>query len=177
MRLRRLLIGVITAITLSPVLVATQADAASVVSPPIPACSRLVVAAGTTEGGLGTGALVILFANAGKRCQIEGYPRVQLFNAHGATIDSINLHKSSMFYAEGRPRKIVLPHNGVASVGLSWDDNPVGHETCSRSAWATITLPDGAMIQADSPSVSATPCGGNLFVTSIEAGPIPTPNE
>jgi hypothetical protein len=176
MRLRRLLISTIIAIALSPLVVATQEATASDTSPSIPLCSRLVIAAGTTGGGLGTGSLVILLANAGKRCEIEGYPRVQLFNVHGALINTVNLHKSSMIYAEPRPRTIVLPHNGVASVGLSWGDNPVGNETCSRAAWATIMLPEGVVIQANSPSVSATPCGHYLFVTSIQAGPVPAPN-
>ena len=176
MRLRRLLVSAIIAIALSPLVVATHGATASAVNPPIPRCSRLVIAAGTTEGGLGTGSLVILLANAGKRCEIEGYPRVQLFNVHGSLINTVNLHKSSMFYAEPRPRNIVLPHNGVASVGLSWGDNPVGNETCSRASWATIMLPENVVIQANSPSVSATPCGQDLFVTPIEAGPIPAPN-
>jgi hypothetical protein len=176
MRLRRLLVGSIAAIALSTSAVATQGTTTSAASPSLPPCSRLVIAAGTPEGGLGTGTLVILLANAGKRCEIAGYPRVQLFTIHGAAMHASNLHKSSMFYAEPRPRTVVLPHNGVASAGLSWGDNPVGDQTCVRAAWATIALPDGVTVQANSPSVSATPCGGYLLVTAIELGPTPAPN-
>jgi hypothetical protein len=173
----RLLTGAVTAIALSPIFVAAQATGVSAASPSIPLCSHLVIAAGTTEGGLGTGTVVILIANSGKRCQIEGYPRVQLFDDHGALMNTISLHKSSSFFAEPKPHRIVLSHNGVASVGLSWNDNPVGNQTCPRAAWANITLPEGIMIEANSPDVSATPCGGALYATSIEAGPVPAPNE
>jgi hypothetical protein len=108
---------------------------------------------------------------------VEGYPRVEFFNVHGDAVDTKDLHVSSMFYAEPRPRIIVLAHNGVASVGLSWADNPVNHQTCPRAAWATVTLPNDMRTLSSSPGVWASPCGGYLMVTPIEAGPVPTPNE
>jgi hypothetical protein len=173
----RLLTGAVAAIALFPIFVVAQATVAPAASPSVPLCSHLVIAAGTTEGGLGTGTVVILLANSGNRCEIEGYPRVQLFNDHGALMNTISLHESSSFFAEPKPRRIVLPHNGVSSVGLSWNDNPVGDQTCARAAWANITLPEGIMNEANSPDVSATPCGGALYVTSIESGPVPAPND
>lgn len=182
MRLRRLLLGVMTVMTLVlPVAASQGAEASGASTPttsqPVPSCTRLVVAAGTTEGGLGTGTLVLLLANAGPRCEVGGYPRVEFFSVHGVAVDTRDLHVSSMFYAEPRSRTVALAHNGVASVGVSWSDNPINHETCPRVAWATVTLPHGVGSLSGSPGVWASPCGGSLTVTPIEVGPVPAPNE
>src|ERR1700691_2029582 len=101
----RLLTGAVAAIALFPIFVVAQATVAPAASPSVPLCSHLVIAAGTTEGGLGTGTVVILLANSRNRCEMEGYPRVQLFNDHGALMNTISLHESSSFFAEPKPRR------------------------------------------------------------------------
>lgn len=167
--------------TLAPSIVATQGAVAaggftSHANSSIPLCSRLVVATGASQGAGGTGTLVILVANAGQRCELKGYPKVEFFSARGVAIDTRDLHQNSAFYAEPKPRTVVLATNGVASVGLSWGDNPVDNQTCKPAAWSNITLPLGAHAPSYSPAVLASPCGGYLIVTPLEAGPVPVPN-
>ena len=146
--------------------------AASVASHETPACSHLVLAAGQTTGTLGTGALVILVANAGARCELEGYPRVVFFNARGVAVDTINVHSGGPF-AMGRPRLVVLAHSAVASIGVSWADSPSAHGSCPLANWADVSLPEGIGSLAGGPAVNAAPCGGYLRVTPLEAGPRP----
>ena len=181
MRLRGVLLTVITTALLTPVFAPTLTASAAGSSSPavrtsIPRCSNLVVAASTTEGAGGTGGLVLLFANVGSRCVVGGFPRIVFFNSQGNEIDTRDVHSSSMFYAEPKPRSITIGHDGVASVGLSWQDNPVNSQTCPRAAWATVTLSSGGRQITGSPAVSASPCGGYVFVTPLEAGPKPSPN-
>ncbi|MDE3082239.1 MAG: DUF4232 domain-containing protein [Acidobacteriota bacterium] len=152
--------------------VPSAAASASLTSRATPACSHLVLAAGQATGTLGTGSLVILVANSGSRCEVAGYPRVVFFNARGVAVDAINLHYGGPF-AMDRPRVVVLAHNGVASIGLSWASSPSAHETCPVASWADVTLPDGIGSLEGGPAVNAAPCGGFLRVTPLEAGPTP----
>jgi hypothetical protein len=152
--------------------VPSGSGAASLTSHATPACSHLVLAAGQATGTLGTGSLVILVANSGSRCEVEGYPRVVFYNARGVAVDSINIHTGGPF-AMGRPRVVALAHNGVASIGLSWADSPSNHETCPLASWADVSLPDGIGSLEGGPAVNAAPCGGYLRVTPLEPGPSP----
>ena len=146
--------------------------AASVASHVTSPCSHLVLAAGQTTGTGGTGSLVILVANAGSRCEVEGFPRVVFFNARGVAVDSINFHVGGPF-AMDRPHAVVLARNGVASIGVSWADAPTAHETCPLVSWADVSLPNGVGSLEGGPAVNAAPCGGYLRVTPLEAGPSP----
>lgn len=143
--------------------------ASSVVRP----CSRLVVAAGSEEGAGGTGAVVLLLGNAGSKCVVEGYPRVEFVTAHGVVVDTRNLHRSSMIFAEPPVRPVVLVHGAVASVGVSWTDTPVNGEACPQVAWSDVSLSNGVGSFSGNPAVWAAPCGGWLMVTPIEFGPTP----
>jgi hypothetical protein len=136
-----------------------------------PACSRLVVGATSTGGAGGTGETTLLIANSGPPCEIEGYPRIELFSASGSLMKTTNTHSESYIFAEPAPRTVVLAQGAVASVGVSWSDNPVNNERCARAAWMEVSLPNGATI--GSPNFRGAPCGGYLWVTPFEAGPLP----
>ncbi|HSN02131.1 MAG TPA: DUF4232 domain-containing protein [Acidimicrobiales bacterium] len=160
-------------LTYAAVLVPASGVAASATSHETPACSHLVLAAGQTTGTLGTGSLVILVANAGARCELEGYPRVVFFNARGVPVDTINVHSGGPFAME-RPRVVLLARNAVASIGVSWAQSPSNHGTCPLASWADVSLPDGIGSLEGGPAVNAAPCGGYLRVTPLETGPSPT---
>ena len=154
------------------VAVSPTSASASVAGRETPACSHLVLAAGQATGTQGTGSLVILVANAGSKCEVEGYPRIVFFNAHGVAVDAINFHSGGP-YAMGRPRMVSLARNGVASIGVSWAVSPSAHETCPVASWADVTLPGGVGSLEGGPAVNAAPCGGYLRVTPLESGPSP----
>jgi hypothetical protein len=142
-----------------------------------PDCTHLVVAGGSFEGAAGTGSMVILVANAGKRCGLEGFPKVVFNNSHGAVVDGLNRHRSSMVYGMPQPRFITLPPGGVASIGVSWADNPVNNQKCPLAAFADVSLPSGIGRLSGSPGLfEVAPCGGTLYVTPLEAGAVPMPN-
>lgn len=165
---RFLAVGLVYGATAAPF----TSVAASVSSREIPACSHLILAAGQATGTLGTGSMVILVANSGSRCEVEGYPRVVFFNARGVAVDATNIHSGGPF-AMDRPRVVVLARNAVASIGLSWANSPSTHETCPLASWADVTLPGGIGSLEGGPAVNAAPCGGYLRVTPLEAGPSP----
>jgi Protein of unknown function (DUF4232) len=165
---RFILASVVALVTpLTPLAIRGSASAAAT----IPICSHLVVATTPQEGAGGTGASSILFANSGKRCEIKGYPHVALFSEAGSKLKSYNWHQKSYIFAEPKPEVVVLSHNEVASVGLSWSDNPVDNEGCPRAAWLDVSLPNGTDVGG--PDFRGAPCGGGLFVTPFELGPYP----
>ena len=166
--LRLVAVGLVCAVAIAP----SHRATASVTNRVAPACARLVLAAGQATQTLGTGSLVILVANSGSRCEVDGYPRVVFFNARGTAVDSIDFHSGGPFAAE-RPREVVLARNAVASIGVSWADSPSTHESCPVASWANVTLPDGVGSIDGGPAVNAAPCGGYLRVTPLEAGPAP----
>lgn len=164
---------VAASVSFAALAVTPTSASASVASRDTPACSHLVLAAGQATGTQGTGSLVILVANAGPRCEVEGYPRIVFFNARGVAVDAINFHSGGP-YAMQRPRLVSLARNGVASIGVSWADSPSAHETCPVASWADVTLPGGIGSLEGGPAVNAAPCGGYLRVTPLEEGPSPT---
>jgi hypothetical protein len=140
-----------------------------------------MVLASDTDGLAGTGLLVIGIANTGASCRLGGYPEVEFFNAKGVAVDHRDFHDSSMAFAEPRSVTMTLRHEGSASIGVSWSDNPVtltnGHTTtCPRTGSLTVTLVHGVGQLSGLLYVSASPCGGGLDVTPIEDGAWPRPN-
>jgi hypothetical protein len=175
-RIRRFLLGSTVAMALVVSAFAPLWDLPGVAgASPLAPCTHLVVATTTMGGAGGTGEVTLLFANAGARCEVRGYPHVSLFNSSGLMTKSSNQHKSSYIFAEPRPAAVVLSRDEVASVGLSWSDNPVNDQSfsksCPRAAWLDVTLPSGADV--GEPTFRGAPCGGSLFVTPFELGPVP----
>jgi hypothetical protein len=155
----------------------SSASSEAAISTKTPACTNLVVAASSSLGAGGTGAVIILVANAGKRCRLEGYPKVVFYNIHGVGVDSINLHQPSMRFGEPTPKLITLPSSSVASFGVSWADNGNNNEKCPAAAWTDVSLPTGIGSFHGYPGLAqAAPCGGTLYVTPLEAGAVPAPS-
>lgn len=139
-----------------------------------------MVLASSTQGFAGTGVMVIDIANRGVSCRIGGYPQVKFFNARGVAVDRHNIHLSSMIFAEPKSMTVTLGHDGAASIGVSWSDNPVNYQgyntTCPSTVSMSVVLVHGVghlsgLLQV----VSARPCGGSVEVTPIETGAWPRP--
>jgi hypothetical protein len=145
------------------------------------ASDQLMVLASDTEGLAGTGAMVIDIANIGVSCRIGGYPKIEFFNAKGVAIDREDSHNSSMAFAEPRSITVTLGREDAASIGISWSDNsvtlPNGHSTtCPRTFSVSVALSNGVGRLSGWLPVKASPCGGGLEVTPIEAGAWPRSN-
>jgi len=166
---KRLAVALVAALVVA--LVPTLASATQAASS-TPSCTRLVVGTTTVEGADGAGYLTILFANAGVTCELSGYPSVQLFVPHATRLRGHDVHRSSMVFVELAPRRVILEHGQVASVGVTWSDDPKSHQTCSTTQWANVVLP-GPTRQNCQPSANATPCGTTVWVTPFEDGAEP----
>jgi hypothetical protein len=137
-----------------------------------------MVLASDTDGFGGTGLMAIGIANIGASCRIGGYPQIEFFNSKGVVIDRRDFHDSSMAFAEPRSVTVTLRHEGSASIGVSWSDNPVTllngrTTTCPRTASATVVLQRGVGHLSGLLFVSTSPCGGAVDVTPIESGAWP----
>ena len=178
MRLVRLLTVAGLFLMILPTVSATSSAATSL-SPPC-ASDQLMVLASDTEGFVGNGAMVIGIGNIGASCRIGGYPQVEFFNSKGVAVDRRDLHDSSMAFAEPRSVTVTLGRDDSASIGVSWSGNPVqlhGHSTtCPGTVSVTVVLLHGVGHLSGLLYVSASPCGGVVGVTPIEAGAWPHPN-
>jgi hypothetical protein len=137
-----------------------------------PSCTRLVVGTSTVEGTDGSGYLTILFANAGATCQLEGFPSVHFFEPNITHLVGHDVHRSSMVFASPGPRRIVLTRGKVASVGVTWNDDPKAGQGCPSTQWLNVVLP-GPNRENYQPSLNAKPCGTALWVTPFESGAQP----
>jgi hypothetical protein len=155
-------------LALAPVL----SSAASTALSSAPTCTRLAVATTTVEGADGVGSTTILLVNVGGRCELSGYPVVQFFEPRFNHLVGRDLHRSTMVFASPAPKRVTLAHDGVASVGVSWSDDPRAHQTCSRTQWVNVVMPSSGQLNFQ-PSLNAVPCGTDVWVTPIEAGPRP----
>jgi hypothetical protein len=149
------------------------ASAASTALSSVPTCTHLAVAATTVEGADGVGSTTIILVNVGGRCDLFGYPVVQFFEPKFSHLVGHDLHRSTMVFASPTPKRVALAHDGVASVGVSWSDDPQPHQICSRTQWANVVMPSSGQLNFQ-PSLNAVPCGTDVWVTPIEAGARPT---
>lgn len=144
----------------------------------IPPCSHLQVAAESSEGAAGNGAVIVLLANPRAVCKVMGFPTVVFYNNKGTAVDTHNDHASSMLFANPRAKLVVLQRNMVASFAISWDNNPVVYKsgissTCPSALWMDVSLRGGVGSFSGYPAIEAAPCGGGLTVTAIQAGVTP----
>jgi hypothetical protein len=137
-----------------------------------PRCRQLVVASTTVEGADGVGSVTILLANVGGRCELQGYPTVQFFESRFTHLIGHDIHRATMVFAAPAPNRVTLARGSVASIGVSWSNDPKVHQTCSRTQWANVVLPSAGRLNFQ-PSLNAVPCGNDIWVTPIEAGARP----
>lgn len=154
--------------------------AAAALVPPPCASSQLMVLGSYTQGFAGNGDMTIGIANVGAACRIGGYPQVEFLNSKSVAVDRRDAHTVSMAFAEPRSVTITLGPDESASIGVSWSDNPVQRDgrstTCPRTFSVTVNLRRGVGHLSGFLPVSASPCGGVIGVTPIEAGAWPRPN-
>jgi len=178
MRLIRLLGATGLLFLILPTVSASSASA----TPPPCVIAQLMVLGSDVDGLAGTGIMVIGIANTGTTCRVGGFPQVTFFNAKSVAVDHRDAHVSSMAFAEPRSVTVTLRHDGAASVGVSWSDNPVtlthGHATtCPATGSLQVQLLHGVgHLLGTLYGVDARPCGGGVEVTPIEAGSWPRPN-
>jgi hypothetical protein len=134
-----------------------------------PTCTQLVVAATSVGGADGVGSVTIVLVNAGGRCGLLGYPTIQFFEPSSTHLVGHDVHRATMVFAEPVPRRVTLARGAVASVGVSWSDDPQAHQTCSRTRWVNVVMPSSTQLNYQ-PSLNALPCGSAIWVTPIEAG-------
>jgi uncharacterized protein DUF4232 len=137
-----------------------------------PSCAHLVVAATSVEGADGVGSVAILLVNVGGRCVVEGYPTVQFFEPRFTHLIGRDLHRATMVYASPPPTRVTLGHGMVASIGVSWSNDPQRHQICSRTQWLNVVLPVKSRLNFQ-PSLNAVPCGNDVWVTPVELGTQP----
>jgi len=117
--------------------------------------------------------MVFDIVNRGARCRIGGYPTVTFVTPQDLIADGHDVHRSSMFFAESVATTLNLAHSGVATFGVSWNDNPAGKESCPETARAHVVLSQGVGHLSSLLPINPTPCGGTLLITSIELGTWP----
>lgn len=139
----------------------------------IPPCRHLLIAAEGSEAALGTGGDIVILANPGAVCEVMGVPTVTFYNNKGSAVTTRNSHFQSMLFSNPAAKAVVLQRSTVASFAISWSNNPVGGTKCLDAAWMQVSLRGGIGSISGSPAIQASPCGGILVVTAIQAGAIP----
>lgn len=162
----------------SVMLPAVSGSTASAAPEPPPCASdQLMVLASDTQGIAGTGEVVVGIANIGASCRMSGYPEVELFNSKHGAVDRHDFHGSSMAFTEPKSVMVTLGYKGSASIGISWSDEPVTLHgrttTCPSTVSMTVALVHGVGHLSGLLYISASPCGGGVDVTPIEAGAWP----
>lgn len=169
MRARGLIAVVVASVALGVPLSSATAGAA----PSASTCDHLVVAMTSVGGGDGAGYVTVLFVNVGARCTLRGFPTVMFFAPQVDRLIGRDAHRSSMIFREPAARLVSLAHGGVASVGVSWQNDPTPHQSCPRTQWANVVMPD-ARHSNFQPSISARPCGSAIWITPFETGAQPS---
>jgi len=181
LRLRFVLVLLAAGLMLSCVPILTTS--ASATTAPIPGCTsnQLEVLASDWFGAAGAGAMAFDIVNRGPSCRIGGYPEVTFQNASAVAVDHHDVHESSMLFAEPRVVTVTLARGGVATFGVSWNDNtvnnlPYNNQTCPRTSSALVVLRQGVGSLWGQVPIDPRPCGDWLLVTPIEHGTWPRPN-
>lgn len=156
----------------------TISSSASAAAVRISGCStnQVEVLASGWFGAMGSGGMAFDIVNRGVRCRIGGYPSVSFLNKYALVVDSHDIHISSMLFSEPKEVPVTLPRGAVATFGVSWDDNPIGKQTCPMTARAVVVLSQGVGNLWGEVPINSEPCGGTLQVTPIESGTWPQPN-
>lgn len=126
--------------------------------------------------GLGQGAAghilatVVLHNSPATACTLDGYPGLQMLDAHGHPLPTVVARGAAMGLPAVPPRLVTLPRGGSASFSLAYEDVPVGNEgPCPTSARLEVTPPNdfGHLVISD----ALTPCrGGTITVSPVVAG-------
>ena len=143
--------------------------------------NQLEVLASDWFGTAGAGAKTFDIVNRGPSCRIAGYPEVTFQNASAVAVDHRDVHQLSMLFAEPRVVTVTLARGGVATFGVSWNDNtvnnlPYNNQTCPKTSSALVVLRQGVGSLWGQVPIDPRPCGGGLLVTPIERGTWPRPN-
>ncbi len=117
--------------------------------------------------------MVFDIVNRGARCRIGGYPTVTFVTPQDVVADGHDVHRPSTFFAEPVASTLSLALGGVATFGVTWDDNAVGKQTCLGTARAQVVLSQGVGNLSSLLPINPAPCGGTLTVTPIEPGTWP----
>jgi len=115
--------------------------------------------------GAGSDSVTFSFRNVSLvRCTLEGYPRLQMRNAHDRPLPTITVH------AGGTPQLITLAHGASALVYAGW---PLPRHSCAgpRATLVVVRLPRVSK-PIDVPVGSANqpfdPCKGTIGVSPLE---------
>jgi hypothetical protein len=166
------------ALTLVIFAIPTFGTSVSAATAPVAGCSTNQVAllASGWFGAAGSGGMVFDVVNRGARCRIGGYPSVTFLDKSALAVDNHDIHSSSMFFTEPRAVAVTLSRGGVATFGVSWNDNPIGKQACPITARALVVLSHGVGNLWGEVPVNSEPCGRTLWVTPIESGTWPRLN-
>lgn len=129
-------------------------------------------------GGMGTiGDLVRLQNVSSTRCQLDGYPGLQLIAADGRLLPTsvISPSDGSMTFPASSPRRVALDPGGMSSFDLDYNDNPSGAANnepyavaCPSARWVRVTLP--GTYQYGTAALAMAPCGGAVRVSPLVPG-------
>lgn len=140
-----------------------------------PTCQpgQLSASLGRGTGAAGTQSLTMSLTNTSSAtCQLDGYPGMQLLDAHGGAIPTTVVRGQFHFPQPGAnqpPATVRLAPQASAVFVLAYEDVPVGNETsCPRSSQAEITPPNDYTHLVVPLSIS--PCNnGTVHVSPVHA--------
>lgn len=165
--------GLIAVVVASVALGIPFSSASAAAAPSASTCDHLVVAMTSVGGGDGAGYVTVLFVNVGARCTMRGFPSVMFFSPQVGHLTGRDVRRSSMIFREPAAHRVTLARGGVASVGVSWQNDPIPHQSCPRTQWANVVMPDARRSNFQ-PSISARPCGSAIWMTPFETGAQPS---
>lgn len=136
------------------------------------AVSQLQAARGP-GGGAAAGHIVaniVLRNSSATPCTLDGYPGLQMLDAHGHSLPTVVERGAAMGLAAVPPALVTLAPGASASFSLAYEDVPVGGEgVCPTSAQLEVTPPNAYSHLVL--SISLTPCrGGTITVSPVVAG-------
>ena len=94
------------------------------------------------NGAAGTIVLSVTLTNKGTVCSMEGYTRLQLMASARRTLPTHVYHGGGLAILNGRPKTVLLPHDGVASVLIAYSDVVEDGETrCPTGTEILLRVP------------------------------------
>ncbi len=116
----------------------------SVFSQPIPTCRPAQLTLSSVSEGAAGGSVREVFRwrnRSTAACVLQGYPRVQLLDAHHRALPTVVLHVAGYLTPLTPVRIVRLNRDGAAFFSLEWGDNPPVGSHCVVSRYVLLIPP------------------------------------
>jgi Domain of unknown function (DUF4232) len=121
-----------------------------------------------SNGAAGTIVLSVTLTNTGSVCSMRGYPALVLMN--GNAFLPTRVRHGGLPILDQKPRLVVLPDRGVATVLIAYSDVQSGTESRCRASRAILVAPPGRLFGVTVAARAQACRHGTLHESPVLAG-------